>query len=425
MTAQWQAGSGPGMRVPGTHLPSIDLHAHLSPILKCLAVFGMWPTSAYTRVSAKVVALTTGLAMLSLVLMQLVAEVMALAASPVSGPTELYRFIYNFSVVDLHLQGLGKWAFMVARRRRYTRLVDRLQHCFRLSGLADTNDSTSVLATSETAQKVAVTRLQQQLSECRRLSMWATAFWLWVCVYGVTHWCLVPLIIGDNSLPFDALYLFDASQPPLRHVVHCLQYVAGLQNILLSVFFDLFVLWLHLLLCAQLRYLAENLRRLRRVTDTDEHKKLLFACVAHHSDLLSTIQELNSCAGPSFFLQCFENTIRMCMIAFMATTTVADQMQVWSSAQFFLAAVGQLFLYCWCGQQISHLTESISDAAYDSGWEEHDVSTQKNVAFIMQRAQKTVVFKGGWFYTLTTETFVELLRLSFSYYTVLRNINDR
>nr|QJX74284.1 odorant receptor 4 [Ceracris kiangsu] len=424
MLAQGQACSGTGAGLPGTRVSSVDLRAHLSPILKCLAVFGMWPTSAYTRVSAKAAALTTGLVTLSLFLMQLMAEVMALAASPVNGPAELYRFIYNFSVVDLHLQGLGKWAIMVVRRRRYTGLVDRLQHCIHLSGLADADCSASLLPTSQKSQKAAVTRVHQQLGDCRRWGVRANAFWLSACVYGVTHWCLVPLLIGDNSLPFDALYLFDTDQPPLRQVAHCIQYVAGLQNVLLSVFFDLFVFWLHLLLCAQLRYVAGNLRRLRRLTDTGEYKRLLVACVAHHSHLLSTMQELNSCAGPSFFLQCFENTIRMCMIAFMATTTVADQMQVWSSAQFFLAAVGQLFLYCWCGQQLSHLAEGISEAVYDSGWEEHEVSTQKNVAFIMWRAQKTLIFKGGWFYTLTTETFVELIRLSFSYYTVLRNIND-
>nr|ALD51501.1 odorant receptor 5 [Locusta migratoria] len=408
-----QGQAGPGGR--GQHLPRVDLLAHLSPILRCLAVFGMWPPSVYTSVSQKVAALTTGAATLSLFLMQLVAEVMALAASPVSGAAELYRFIYNFSVVDLHLQGMGKWAVMVARRRRYTALVHRLQHCVRLSGLADADYKN---------QQAAVSRLRQQLDDCRRWGVRANAVWLSVCVYGVTHWCLVPLLIGDNSLPFDALYLFSTDQPPLRQVAHCIQYVAGLQNVLLSVFFDLFVFWLHLLLCAQLRYLAGNLRRLRHLTDAAQYRRMLAACVAHHSHLLSTMQELNSCAGPSFFLQCFENTIRMCMIAFMATTTVADQMQVWSSAQFFLAAVAQLFLYCWCGQQLSHLAESISEAVYDSGWEDHDVSTQKTVAFIMWRAQKILVFKGGWFYTLTTETFVELIRLSFSYYTVLRNIND-
>nr|QAB43916.1 olfactory receptor OR37 [Oedaleus asiaticus] len=42
----------------------------------------------------------------------------------------------------------------------------------------------------------------------------------------------------------------------------------------------------------------------------------------------------------------------------------------------------------------------------------------------MWHAQKPFFFRGGWFYTLNVATFVDLIRLSFSYYTVLRSMRE-
>ncbi|XP_046999778.1 odorant receptor 67c-like [Schistocerca americana] len=91
---------------------------------------------------------------------------------------------------------------------------------------------------------------------------------------------------------------------------------------------------------------------------------------------------------------------------------------------YFMAACQQLFFYCWCCEELTYLGLEVGDAAYDSGWEDWDVSSQKSIVIIIWRSQKAFTFKGGWFYTLNVATFVDLIKLSFSYYTVLRSMRE-
>nr|QJX74283.1 odorant receptor 3 [Ceracris kiangsu] len=409
-------------------ISGLDLTDYLQPILRPLAATGMWSSSIYSNNVHKTVARTIGLSLLGLFLVELSAEVVGTPLALASNG-DVDRLIHDLSVLGIHLDSFWKWLFMLTQRRRLTQLLQLLQRCFCLGVLASPPDRLALQnGYIRQQQSLAVPALlREELGRTRLRCLLVTVLWTGSCVLGACHWYFVPRLKGDSSLRFDAWYPFHSQQPPIKQLVYWLQYSCSISSLLMLCFFDCLLVWLQQLLCVQLRSLASNLRGLSRndASLNCDQRRILAVCVSHHEHILRAMRELNAFVAPLLFLQCFKNMIVLCVVAFLASVAgVNDLLELSSLLLYFMAACQQLFFYCWCCEELTHLGLELCDAAYDSGWENWDVSSQKSIVIMMWRAQKPFFFRGGWFYTLNVATFVDLIRLSFSYYTVLRNMRE-
>lgn len=84
----------------------------------------------------------------------------------------------------------------------------------------------------------------------------------------------------------------------------------------------------------------------------------------------------------------------------------------------------QLYLLSYASDRLSSQSESIVEALYQSKWYELPPKLRKNLCFIAMRANKPVNLIAGQFYTLNIENFKNILKASFSYFSVLRVMFD-
>ncbi|PSN44116.1 Odorant receptor 67 [Blattella germanica] len=150
----------------------------------------------------------------------------------------------------------------------------------------------------------------------------------------------------------------------------------------------------------------------------------LKACIKHHQKIVSCASELNMVYSPMMFMQCQKSLLALCLVAFQSTMVNGDLLQLFSLVGYVMLLVIQLFLFCWCASELTERGKSVQDAAYDSGWPDANFGYKSSLIIMIHNCQVPILLTGGAFYILTMELFIELLRLSFSTYTVLKEMHE-
>ncbi|XP_055585554.1 odorant receptor 22c-like [Uranotaenia lowii] len=89
-----------------------------------------------------------------------------------------------------------------------------------------------------------------------------------------------------------------------------------------------------------------------------------------------------------------------------------------SSAFLMLSVVSTGFLYCSIGTYLLVINDGLVNAIYDIDWYMLLISNQKQVIFFLANAQPDASFH-AYFFTLDLSTFVQIMKASFSYYSLL------
>lgn len=103
--------------------------------------------------------------------------------------------------------------------------------------------------------------------------------WLWVCTYGVLHWCSNPLILEFQEKSVATEYSMDTNVTVRRvrmlpylgwipwdvngdvgyAVMYFVQFIGGMSSAIGSITYDVFYISSLMIVCAQLRYLNYTL----------------------------------------------------------------------------------------------------------------------------------------------------------------------
>ena len=84
----------------------------------------------------------------------------------------------------------------------------------------------------------------------------------------------------------------------------------------------------------------------------------------------------------------------------------------------------QLYLLSLASDRLSSQAESVLDSIYDTNWYELPAKLRKIIYFMAMRANKPIYLTAGQFYALNIEDFKNVLKASFSYFSVLRIMFD-
>ncbi|XP_049862860.1 odorant receptor Or2-like [Schistocerca gregaria] len=85
----------------------------------------------------------------------------------------------------------------------------------------------------------------------------------------------------------------------------------------------------------------------------------------------------------------------------------------------------KIFFYCWAAHNVKEQGEEVSWAAYRCAWPDNNKDFRKNLAITMCRAQRPLLLTAGQIYPINKNAFVSLLKASYSYYTLLRQFEDK
>ncbi|KAL6429173.1 hypothetical protein ACFW04_008131 [Cataglyphis niger] len=81
----------------------------------------------------------------------------------------------------------------------------------------------------------------------------------------------------------------------------------------------------------------------------------------------------------------------------------------------------QIFIFCWHGNELHLHSIRIVTAAYSSNWFSNTKGFKRSLQIIMMRAHRPFTLTAGNIMLLSLDTFVEILRMSYSIFTVLQS----
>ncbi|XP_050355203.1 uncharacterized protein LOC126776599 [Nymphalis io] len=173
----------------------------------------------------------------------------------------------------------------------------------------------------------------------------------------------------------------------------------------------------------QLEILKSNCERLfgdglERISYVEAVRRIR-DCHNHHVQLIKYTKILNSLLSPVMFLYVIICSFMFCASAVQLTTEGTTSMQQIWIAEYLIALVAQLFLYCWHSNTVLFMSMTVDEGVYASAWWSQSVRVRRCVLLLGGQLNKTIRFTAGPFTELTVATFVAIIKGSYSYFTLL------
>ncbi|XP_062551586.1 odorant receptor 4-like [Armigeres subalbatus] len=88
----------------------------------------------------------------------------------------------------------------------------------------------------------------------------------------------------------------------------------------------------------------------------------------------------------------------------------------------FIVLIGEMFVYCSNGTRLSENALEVSNAIYNHKWYNEPVGMQRDMRFMIQRAQKPTGVTAAKFYFVNNERLGIIIQASYSYYLLLKSL---
>ncbi|XP_057659346.1 odorant receptor 4-like [Diorhabda carinulata] len=177
----------------------------------------------------------------------------------------------------------------------------------------------------------------------------------------------------EKSFPYNCWYPFNVSKSPLYELAYIQQVLGGLYITITKLSTILFLGGIQLYLGVQCDFLCHKIESLGGPYFGRNLKK----CILYHESILNGFQ---------------------------------------------LAIMLFLFYYSWFATEVTKKSENIAFAAYSCDWMGKSKEFQKDIMYLIQISQKPIKFHIHGLIGVSSETFLKVLKSSFSYYTVLKNV---
>nr|WBF90940.1 odorant receptor SameORX [Schistocerca americana] len=149
----------------------------------------------------------------------------------------------------------------------------------------------------------------------------------------------------------------------------------------------------------------------------------LVECIRFHQEIMKCVDEMESVLSLTVLIQFFTSTLVICLTAITVISTETAYLPTY--AAYLATMFYQLFIYCWYGGEVYLESESLQFSAYSCNWPETDARFRKTLRICLARMQRPISFTAYKFYKLSRETFLLLLNGSYSYFTLLLQMNQK
>ncbi|XP_046989026.1 odorant receptor Or2-like [Schistocerca americana] len=390
----------PWSEVDGQHGNRCTLAGHIL----YLRVAGLWPHAQATRY------------LLHTVMVQLCA--IAYIAVGVASIYTARGDVDGISHTLMHLlevvSGMVKAGLFFSKRQSFNRLVQDLD-----------------LMVSEDWDR-------PELESARR---WARRMTVSLTTYIYTLillWLPAPLLAGGDQklLPVVQIEGVDWSLWPGAYAaLYALQCAVLLTQVPVVIGLDCFFVAAMLHVAALLQLLGQRVSELQLINggvadlagDVGlKRRQVLYAelctCIVNHQKITKYLRDLEAAMSTMVLVQLSTNMICLCMGLYQQIQ-IKDALTALQYAMVLPFHSTQIYFYCWTADIITQQGEALSEAAYSSHWVGAGTGFQRALSIVMARAHKPLLITAGHLYPVNTAAFVALMKASYSYYTLLRQLD--
>ncbi|XP_023953061.2 odorant receptor Or2-like [Bicyclus anynana] len=177
-----------------------------------------------------------------------------------------------------------------------------------------------------------------------------------------------------------------------------------------------------------LRYDLETLpeRAAREVGDSGEGgreaalMRLFVECYHHYHKVTETAALFQEIFGGAILIQFGIGGWILCMAAYKLASLSALSIEFASMLLFLTCILTELFVYCYCGNELAVESDRIVWSVYAMSWEHTPPRFRRCLVLLMERARRPLRPAAGRVVPLSLDTFLKILKSSYTFYAVLR-----
>nr|ALD51374.1 odorant receptor 45 [Locusta migratoria] len=151
-------------------------------------------------------------------------------------------------------------------------------------------------------------------------------------------------------------------------------------------------------------------------------------CIKTHQEILKFVQLLQQVMSPVAMAQFLCSVGAACVTLYQATFNPEGNSSL-KCLMYLPIPAFQIFVYCWGGHELMENEENIGSVracrSSASQWLFAGRRVTSSLRTLMCRAQRPLLLHAGKLYPVSRDTFLSLINASFSFYTVLRHMNNR
>ncbi|XP_028901446.2 odorant receptor Or2-like [Zeugodacus cucurbitae] len=169
-------------------------------------------------------------------------------------------------------------------------------------------------------------------------------------------------------------------------------------------------------LCLKLR----NIRSENEMTMLKEFKD----CIAYHNKIIDLCDDIEDLISMDAFFHVTSFGMMLCMLLFFLS--MIDDLELIPAVLvmmgFDMYLIG--FSYYYANNLATESLE-VANAAYDTPWYRGNLEMRKCVLIMIARSQNPLQITAGGLYPLTMENFQAILRISYSYFSLLQGVSQQ
>nr|AII01107.1 odorant receptor [Dendrolimus kikuchii] len=243
-------------------------------------------------------------------------------------------------------------------------------------------------------------------------------------------------VTEDRTLLFRAWYPVDVTKSPAYEIAYVHQSLAVTLLALTNGSFDTMVISLVAVCRCRIRLLQLTLRNLfedievngKRLLSDDDNRKVaerLRACIIKHQAILESGFQIRTCFSYSILAQFTVSIVILCVSAYQVGEVELDnKLRLVFMIAYLLSMAVQVFVYCYQGNCISEESVEIADTLYEMPWYVCSLSIRKTLLVMMVRSRRPIELTAGGFATLSLGCFMSIIKVSYSFFTVLRQVEE-
>ncbi|XP_073990823.1 odorant receptor 46a-like [Rhodnius prolixus] len=147
--------------------------------------------------------------------------------------------------------------------------------------------------------------------------------------------------------------------------------------------------------------------------------------VQHHQRIIQMFNDLSTLVTDQMFRAlstgAFYTAISGALIMF-AQGSIAERV---ASAAFCFAEITNIFLHCWCAEQITDGSVRLSRALYSTNWILIDKENARIVLIMLTRANLPLVMTGKNLVKINFETFANIMNSAYSFFNLLNAVEEQ
>ncbi|XP_025074597.1 odorant receptor 46a-like [Pogonomyrmex barbatus] len=201
------------------------------------------------------------------------------------------------------------------------------------------------------------------------------------------------------------------------YMTYCLTYaqqmITTFHSASVNVACDTLLCGLIMHICCQIEILEYRLKKILN------NQLTLDYCVRHHNRIFEYTRMVNIRFTKIIGFQFMASTMIICSNLYQLTKSALSVNHI-PLIIYTSCMLTQIFIYCWFGNKVRSKSLQLMDNIFQMEWTALNNAVKKSLIIIMKRAMIPIEISTIYILTINLDSFVALLKMSYSVYNLLR-----